>query len=60
MSRSTATEVKTRPEESPIAWFSELLIAIERGEYRRAADVQEQLGRLGWIVRKRSPPHVST
>ena len=46
-----------RPEESPIAWFGEMLIAIDRGDFERAAESQRQLDRLGWRVsRKRSRP----
>jgi len=44
-----------RPEESPIAWFGEMLLAIDRGDFQRAAESQRQLDRLGWRVnRKRS------
>jgi hypothetical protein len=44
-----------RPEESPIAWFGEMLIAIDRGDFERAAESQRQLDRLGWRVsRKRT------
>jgi hypothetical protein len=39
-----------RPEESPIAWFGELLIAIDRADFERAAESQRQLDRLGWRV----------
>ena len=46
-----------RPEESPIAWFGEMLIAIDRGDFERAAESQRQLDRLGWRVnRKRNRP----
>jgi hypothetical protein len=41
---------RPRPEESPVAWFSELLIAIDRGEYARATKAQKELSRLGWSV----------
>jgi hypothetical protein len=47
----------TRPEDSPIAWFGELLMAIDRGDYRHASVAQSQLIRLGWRVsRKRNRP----
>jgi hypothetical protein len=46
-----------RPEEPPIAWFGEMLIAIDRGDFERAAELQRQLDRLGWRVsRRRSRP----
>jgi hypothetical protein len=44
-----------RAEESPIAWFGEMLIAIDRGDFDRAAQSQRQLERLGWrVTRKRT------
>ena len=43
-----------RPEDSPIAWFGEMLIAIERGEFDRAAESQRQLDRLGWRVTRKT------
>jgi hypothetical protein len=45
---NTATE--SRPEECPTAWFAEMQLAAERGNYSRAALAQQQLARLGWIV----------
>jgi hypothetical protein len=43
-----------RPEDSPIAWFGEMLIAIDRGNFDQAAESQRQLDRLGWrVTRKR-------
>jgi hypothetical protein len=46
-----------RPENSPIAWFGEMLIAIERGDFDRAAAPQRQLDRLGWrVARTRHRP----
>ncbi|MDR3618223.1 MAG: hypothetical protein P4L85_02660 [Paludisphaera borealis] len=44
-----------RPEESPILWFGELLLAIDRGDFDRAAECQRQLARLGWRVDRRKP-----
>ncbi len=45
----------TRPEDSPIAWFGEMLLAIDRGDFDRAAESQRQLSRLGWrVVRRRA------
>jgi hypothetical protein len=42
-----------RPEESPIAWFGEMLLAIDRGDFSRAPESQRQLDRLGWRVNRR-------
>jgi hypothetical protein len=45
---------RTRPEEFPIAWFGEMLIAIDRGDFERAMESQHELDRLGWrVTRKR-------
>lgn len=44
-----------RFEESPIAWFSELLLAKDRGDFQRAVEAQRELERLGWTVRFRKP-----
>lgn len=46
-----------RPEDSPIAWFGEMLIAIDRGDYERAAESQRQLDRLGWRVTRKKGRH---
>ena len=46
-----------RPEDSPIAWFGDMLIAIDRGDFEHAAESQRQLDRLGWrVTRKRRRP----
>ncbi len=42
-----------RPEESPIAWFREMLLAIDRGDRSRAAEAQHELNRLGCNVGRR-------
>lgn len=52
---SLSAEDPPRPEDSPIVWFSELLIAIDRGDYSRATESQRQLTRLGWSVQYRKP-----
>lgn len=39
-----------RPEDSPIAWFGEMLLSIDRGDFRRASEAQAELTRLGWSV----------
>ena len=49
MSRSKSLD-DFRPEESPIAWFMEMLLAADRGDFERAAESQRQLDRLGWRV----------
>ena len=46
-----------RYEDSPIAWFGEMLLAWERRDIDRAADAKRQLTRLGWSVQYRKPPH---
>ena len=46
-----------RSEDSPIAWFGEMLIAIDQGDFDRAAEPQRQLDRLGWrVTRTRHRP----
>ena len=32
-----------RPEESPVAWFGEMLVALDRGDFERAAESQRSL-----------------
>jgi hypothetical protein len=44
-----------RFDDSPIAWFGELLIAKDRHDFRRAAQAQTELRRLGWSVVYRKP-----
>jgi hypothetical protein len=39
-----------RPDDSPIAWFGEMLIAIDRGDSARAAQARRRLNQLGWRV----------
>ncbi len=58
MPRRTPTPEPFRPEESPIAWFGEMLLTIDRGDFRRASESQAVLARLGWNVtrRKARPP----
>jgi hypothetical protein len=41
--------------DQPIVWFSELLIAHDKGNYRRATEAQGELARLGWEVNRKSP-----
>jgi hypothetical protein len=42
-----------RYDDSPIAWFAELIFARDVGDFRRAADAQSKLFELGWWVRYR-------
>jgi hypothetical protein len=44
-----------RFQDSPIAWFGEMLLAIDRGDFHRASEAQRQLSRLGWSVLRRKP-----
>jgi hypothetical protein len=37
-------------EESPIAWFAEMVLAWDRRDIDRAAAAKRQLARLGWSV----------
>ncbi len=46
-----------RPEDSPIAWFGEMLIAIDRGDFERAAESQRRLDCLGWRVTRERGHH---
>jgi hypothetical protein len=42
-----------QPEDSPIAWFAEMILAVDRGNFEQAAESQRQLSRLGWRVDRR-------
>jgi hypothetical protein len=44
-----------RPEESPIAWFGEMLLSIKQGAFHRVSQAQAELARLGWNVTRRTP-----
>jgi hypothetical protein len=44
-----------RYEDSPIAWFGEMLMALHRRDMIRAAEAKRQLDRLGWSVAYRKP-----
>lgn len=44
-----------RPEDSPVAWFAAMALAIERGDFRRATEAQRELRRLGWSVMQTRP-----
>jgi hypothetical protein len=48
-----------RPEDSPAAWFVELLLSSDRGDYRRATEAQSRLRDLGWLVSRQKPRHTA-
>ena len=37
-------------EDNPIFWFGEMLLGLDRGDFRRASDAQGELARLGWRI----------
>jgi hypothetical protein len=49
------TKEPFRPEESAIAWFCEMLLAADRGDFQRAAEAQRELARLGFVVSRHKP-----
>ena len=48
-------DTSDRFEDSPIAWFGEMILAWERRDIDRAAEAKRQLARLGWSVLYRKP-----
>lgn len=48
-----------RPEESSVGWFVELQLAVDRGDFERAAESQRQLDRLGWRVNRKNARRTS-
>ena len=46
-------------EDNPIFWFAEMLLGLDRGDFRLASVAQDELTRLGWRVdrkpRRKSP-----
>jgi hypothetical protein len=48
-----------RSEESPITWFGEMLVALDLGDFDRAAQSQRHLDRLGWRVNRNRSHHTS-
>jgi hypothetical protein len=48
-------DTSDRCEDSPIAWFGEMLFALDRRDIDRAAEAKRQLTRLGWSVKYRKP-----
>lgn len=51
----TTGREKSRPEDSPVAWFNELQLAMDRGDIDRASSAKSQLARLGWHVTRCKP-----
>lgn len=43
------------PDDDPMATFAAMVIAQNRGQFRRAAEAQDQLARLGWKCQFCSP-----
>ena len=41
--------------DSPIAWFAELVLASDRRDVDRAAEAKAELARLGWTFKFRKP-----
>ncbi len=37
-------------EDNPIFWFGEMLLGLDRGDFRRASDALGELTRLGWLI----------
>jgi hypothetical protein len=50
MSQSESTYRDYRPEQDAIAWFAEMIMAMDRGNFEQAAQSQRELRRLGWRV----------
>jgi hypothetical protein len=50
MPRIQSTSPDYRPENDVIAWFAEMIMAVDRGNFEQAAQSQRQLRRLGWRV----------
>jgi hypothetical protein len=44
-----------RPEDSSVAWFASMALAIERGDFQLATEAQRELRRLGWSVMQTKP-----
>lgn len=52
----------TPPEDVPLYWFAALEMALDVGDFRKAAEAKDQLSRLGVTVTHRRPtsttPHL--
>jgi hypothetical protein len=55
-----STQSDARFTDSPIVWFAEMLIALDRRDIDRAAEAKRQLARLGWVVKGCKPRTVRT
>jgi hypothetical protein len=55
MAKRTTNPRRFDPNESPIAWFGQLVVSLDLGEFQRADVAQRELARLGWTVRPRMP-----
>ena len=53
--RQLPTAENDRFKDSPIAWFAEMVLESDRGNFDRAAQAKGQLESLGWTVRYRHP-----
>ncbi len=42
--------ISEKIEGNPIFWFGEMLLGLDRGDFRRASDAQGELARLGWRI----------
>lgn len=51
--RQQAAPDRLPPEQHPVAWFTELYVAIQHRDFGRAVESQRQLARLGWTVEPR-------
>lgn len=46
----------TRSDDSAaVGWFAEMLLAIDRRDFRRATESQRELAKIGWDVTPRTP-----
>lgn len=52
---SPSKEASEPYEDSPIAWFVEMVTAWGQGDIDRAAEAKRVLARLGWSVQYRKP-----
>ena len=52
---SPSADTSDRFDDSPIAWFAEMVMAWERRDIDRAAEAKQELTRLGWSVKYRKP-----
>ena len=55
MQTMTAAPPTTPPEDVPLYWFAALELALNVGDFRKAAEAKDQLSRLGVTVTHRRP-----